>query len=282
VSRIKRLIIILCILPVFFYFLYYQNNAVVITRFLINNEKIPREFKGLKIIHLSDVHSKIFGKDNGKLIRMIEGENPDFIVITGDLIDRRHYNEEKSMVLIDGLKDIASIYFVTGNHEAWSGKFSSLEGKLEDRGVKVLRDQKEIIKKGKAQINIVGLDDPAFNTEGYKESYKDMSIVEEKIDTLIEDTDGFTILLSHRPEFFPLYSQKGIDLSFTGHAHGGQVIIPLLGGIIAPNQGFLPEYYRGFYEIGDSVMVVSAGLGNSIIPQRIFNRPEIVSVELGV
>ena len=277
----KKPIIALSIFIIFFLFLYYQNNAVVVTRFSINNEKIPREFKDFKILHLSDVHSKVFGKDNGKLIRLIKGESPDIIVITGDLIDRRHYNEEKAMVLIDGLKEISPIYFVTGNHEAWSGKFPSLEDKLKDRGVRVLRNEKEIIKKGKAQIEIIGLDDPAFNTKGYQESYKDASIVDEKLDMLLEDTKNFTILLSHRPELFPLYAEKDIDLSFTGHAHGGQIIIPFLGGLAAPNQGFLPKYYRGKYEIGDATMIVSAGLGNSIIPQRIFNRPEIISVELG-
>lgn len=279
-SKYKNLIIVFSIFVILFVFLYFQNNAVVLTRFFIDNKKLPEEFADFRIIHLSDIHSKVYKKSNQKIIRLIEKERPDIIVITGDLIDRRRYNEEKALMLIDELKNIAPIYFVTGNHEAWSGKFDSLEGKLVNREVKVLRNEKEILKKGQGQIEIIGLDDPAFNTKGYQESYKDYSIIDNNLNLLLEDTESFTILLSHRPEFFPLYAEKGIDLSFTGHAHGGQIIIPFVGGIIAPNQGFFPQYYRGRYEIGDSVMLLNAGLGNSIIPQRIFNRPEIISVKL--
>lgn len=279
--RINKFVIALLLLIATFSFLYFENNGVVLTRYLINNHKVPKDFMGFKIIHLSDIHSKVYRNENRRILNTIKKERPDIIVITGDLIDRRNYNEEKSLVLIDELKKVAPIYFVTGNHEAWSGKFASLEEKLIGRGVKVLRNEKDFINRGESEIEVVGIDDPAFHTRGYSESYKDYSVVEEQLSRILPDSENFSILLSHRPELFPLYADKGVDLSFTGHAHGGQVILPLVGGLVAPNQGFFPKYYRGKYEIGDCIMILNAGLGNSIVPQRIFNRPEIVSVTLG-
>ena len=97
---------------------------------------------------------------------------------------------------------------------------------------------------------------------------------------LLDEEDGYTILLSHRPELFEVYAENNIDLIFSGHAHGGQFRIPFVGGLIAPNQGLFPKYDAGIYEEGNTTMVVSRGIGNSIVPFRINNRPEIVLVEL--
>lgn len=274
----KKVLLVIAVIVLIFQ-LYSQNNSLVMTRHRVLNNKLPDSFNNFKIIHLSDLHSKTFGKDNNKIVNKIIKENPDIIVITGDLIDRRKYNEEKAMLLVEKIKDIAPIYYVTGNHEGWSGKFSSLEKKLNENGVIVLRNESIILRKGHEEISILGVDDPAFSTTGYGEDYKDNKIIEDEIEK-IKKADGFNILLSHRPELFNLYREKDIDLVFSGHAHGGQISIPFIGGILSPNQGFFPKYYKGLYKESSTIMVVSRGLGNSVFPQRIFNNPEIVCVEL--
>lgn len=274
----KKVLLVIAVIVLIFQ-LYSQNNSLVMTRHRVLNNKLPDSFNNFKIIHLSDLHSKTFGKDNNKIVNKIIKENPDIIVITGDLIDRRRYNEEKAMLLVEKIKDIAPIYYVTGNHEGWSGKFSSLEKKLNENGVIVLRNESIILRKGYEEISILGVDDPAFSTTGYGEDYKDNKIIEDEIEK-IKKADSFNILLSHRPELFNLYREKAIDLVFSGHAHGGQIIIPFIGGILSPNQGFFPKYYKGLYKESSTTMVVSRGLGNSVFPQRIFNNPEIVCVEL--
>ncbi|WP_315118621.1 metallophosphoesterase [uncultured Clostridium sp.] len=275
----KKIILILSIIILMSSILYFQNNSIVITRHKIKSSKIPKEFNNIKLLHLSDLHSKVFGKNNKQIINKINKEQPDIIVITGDLIDRRSYNEEKAMSLIHGIKDIAPIYYVTGNHEGWSNKFSFLEVKLKEKGVIVLRNESISIRKSEQEIFILGIDDPSFNTIGYREKYKDYDIAKEEIEK-IKRENAFNILLCHRPELFDLYVEKDMDLVFTGHAHGGQINIPFLGGIIAPNQGFFPKYHKGVYNEKNTNMVVNRGLGNSLFPQRLFNRPEIVCVEL--
>lgn len=275
----RKLIILISIFIFMIIFLYFENNYLMVSKYEVESSRLPVSFNNFKIIHLSDLHSKTFGKDNNKIVNKIIKEDPDIIVITGDLIDRRKYNEEKAMLLVEKIKDIAPIYYVTGNHEGWSGKFSSLEKKLKEKGVTVLRNESVILKKGNEEISLLGVDDPAFSTTGYGEDYKDNKIIGDEIEK-IKKADNFNILLSHRPELFNLYRENKIDLVFSGHAHGGQIIIPFIGGVIAPNQGFFPKYYKGLYKESETTMAVSRGLGNSIFPQRIFNNPEIICVEL--
>lgn len=275
----KKYIILASIIVLLGCFSYFQNNSIVISKYNVASNKLPKVFDNFKIVQISDLHNKVFYKDNNTLVKKIESQNPDIIVITGDLVDRRKYNEENALSFIDKISSIAPIYYVNGNHEGWSGKFESLEKELKERGVIVLRNQSLYYEKDKEKLVILGVDDPAFNTASHFKDYMNEDIIKKEL-TDINDDEKFRILLSHRPELFQLYVNNKIDLAFTGHAHGGQVILPLLGGIVSPNQGFWPKYYKGMYEKNDTVMVVSRGLGNSIIPQRIFNRPEIVAVTL--
>lgn len=275
----KKYIIFISIIIFLGCFLYFENNSIVISKYNVKSNKLPKVFDNFKIVQISDLHNKVFYKDNNTLVKKIKSQKPDIIVITGDLVDRRKYNEENALSFIDKISSIAPIYYVNGNHEGWSGQFASLEKNLKKRGVIVLRNQSLFYEKDKEKILILGVDDPAFNTNSHSEDYMNEEIIKKEL-TDIYDDEKFRILLSHRPELFELYVHNNIDLAFTGHAHGGQAILPFLGGIIAPNQGFWPKYYKGIYEKNNTVMVVSRGLGNSIIPQRIFNRPEIVSVTL--
>jgi len=278
--RIKKVVIAILTLLVIVIFLYYENNSIKTTNIDFASKALPENFNEYRILQISDLHSKLFGVNQKNLISKIEKAKPDIILITGDLIDSKHYNEENSLKLVKGIKDIAPIYFVTGNHEKWSGKFQGLEGKLKEMGAQVLRNTNVKLEKAGENILLMGIDDPEFNYT--YENNNDSKIVEGELQKVLskEDGQGFKILLSHRPEQFPLYAKHKIDLAFSGHAHGGQIRLPIVGGLIAPNQGFFPKYTSGIYHKDSSVMIVSRGLGNSIIPQRIFNRPEIIVLTL--
>lgn len=259
-------------------FLIYQNNSIVTTDVVYKNDKIPKAFEDFSIVQISDLHNKMFGKGQMKLLEKIEEAKPDIIVITGDLVDRRRYDLEKAMVFIKRAVKIAPVYYITGNHEAWSGEYETIRESLISDGVNILDNEKTEIMKEDSTIEIIGLKDPAFLTSSYIDG-TDISVLEKSLEKL-GDKDKFQILLSHRPELFSIYAKNNIELSFTGHAHGGQFRIPFIGGLVAPNQGLFPEYTSGSYEIDDSTMIVSRGLGNSIIPIRLFNRPEIIKVVL--
>ena len=253
----------ICILMLFSY---YQNNSLSTSTFKLSSEKIK---DSIKVVQLSDLHSKQFGKNQNRLVRKVKNLNPDIIAFTGDLVDSKDYDEQKSMTLMEELIQIAPTYYVTGNHESWSGKFSDLEEKLRKAGVYILRNEQALVKIKEETVNLIGVDDPTFLSG------------EEELSEIIDShrsEEHFNLLLSHRPELFSLYEK--LDLVLTGHAHGGQVRLPFIGGIVAPDQGFMPEYTAGMYKKEETVMIVNRGLGNSIIPQRIFNRPEIVEIVL--
>ncbi len=259
-------------------FAFWQNNSIVITESEYAGSKIPKEFDGYVIAYISDLHNKEFGKNQNTLLKELEDTRPDIIVVTGDLIDRRKYNLIVAMRFIDGAVKIAPVYFVSGNHEAWSDKYPSIKKSLVDAGVHVLDDSMAELSAGTGTINILGLQDPDFLTSGYMEG-TDISILSEHLNQWSSNQE-FQILLAHRPELFELYAENNIDLIFSGHAHGGQFRLPFIGGLVAPDQGLFPKYTSGSYTQNGSTMFVSRGLGNSIIPIRIFNRPEIVVVSL--
>lgn len=246
------------------------NITVDITKVTILNEKIPEQFSGYKIIQLSDLHNAEFGKNNENLVKHIAQLKPDMIVFTGDIVDSNKTNVDVALNLVGKIIDIAPCYYVTGNHESLIGnEYKRLEDELKELGVIVLRDEAVILEKEGEQIQIIGLDDPCFS--GNIVSYKMKNM---------ERTDNYTIMLSHRPELFEMYVETGVDLVFAGHAHGGQVRIPFIGGVIAPDQGLLPKYDAGVYQKNNTTMIVSRGIGNSIVPIRINNRPEIIVAEL--
>ncbi|MGO5008956.1 metallophosphoesterase [Bacillus wiedmannii] len=277
-KKTKRIILVIGILVSFSIFLYVQNNLISITEVKITSNKIPSSFKGFKILQISDLHNKKFGDNQETLIQKVKIINPDIIAITGDLIDSKSYDSEVSMELIRELVKKYPVYFVTGNHEKWSGKYNDLEKELKKHHVTVLRNEHVSIQKGEQKINLLGIDDPEFVTGNRDEGnvVKD-EIIKVKFEMQL---DTYNILLSHRPEFLTEYADEQIDLVLSGHAHGGQIRLPFIGGLVAPNQGVLPTYTADLYEKQNTSMVVSRGLGNSIIPQRIFNRPELVVVQL--
>lgn len=277
-KKINRIVMIICILVGFTIFLYLQNNLISITEVKITSSKIPSSFKGYKILQISDLHNKQFGDNQDVLIQKIKSIDPDIIAITGDLIDSKSYDVEVSMQLIREMVKKYPVYFVTGNHEQGSGKYNSLEKELKKYDVNILRNEHVGIRKGEQEINLLGIDDPEFVTGNRDEG--NIIIDEIKKAKIEMQPDRYNVLLSHRPEFIKEYTNERLALVLSGHAHGGQVRLPFIGGLVAPNQGVLPKYTAGLYVEQNTSMVVSRGLGNSIIPQRILNRPEIVVVQL--
>lgn len=253
-------------------FLYWQDNGLMLTKMTYEGD-VPKAFDGYKILQVADLQNKVFGRDQAPLLKKINASSPDIIVITGDLLDRHEgrTDVDSAMGFIQEITNIAPVYFVSGNHEHQSGEWDILLEELIEAGVTVLDNGKSILEKDGETITILGLADKSVNQHYDKMLHTLMAGQE----------DSFNILLSHRPELFETYVKENIDLAFTGHAHGGQIIIPFLRqGIFAPHQGFFPKYTEGMHEKDGTVMVVSRGLGNSSFPFRIFNRPELIEVTL--
>lgn len=231
-------------------------------------------------MQISDLHNKEFRKNQSSLLSKIEKAEPDIIVVTGDLIDSRRTNMNIAMDFINGAVNIAPVYFVSGNHEARIAMYSDLILRLTDAGVILMDDTATQIDKNNSFIELVGLSDPAFIPSNYMELNPTNVLREILKEITKSNPDNFTVLLSHRPELMDLYVENKIDLVFSGHAHGGQFRLPFIGGLLAPDQGFFPKYTSGAYIEESTTMIVSRGLGNSIFPVRIFNRPEIIVVTL--
>ena len=200
-------------------------------------------------------------------------------MITGDLIDAGHTDIEIAFDFVKKAVQIAPVYFVTGNHEANFSHYDQFKTGLEASGVTVLEDEAIQLVHNNEMITLIGLSDPDFTIKG--DMFNEVpAMVNTKLNSLIDDENSYTILLSHRPELFETYVCCGVDLVLCGHAHGGQFRLPFIGGLVAPNQGLFPKYDSGLYADGKTNMVVSRGLGNSIIPFRFNNRPDVVLVEL--
>lgn len=271
-------IILLIILGISSY-LYWGNNAIETTHYSYTSEKIPEAFNGFTVVQVSDLHNKEF---NGKLTSKIEEENPDIIVVTGDVIDRNRTDLSIAQDFLEEAVSMAPVYFVSGNHEVASNKYPELQEILDDVGVINLDNASHILTENNEQINLIGLADPLtlLYEDVEEEGSQDLVLQNELAQVLSEDSSEFHLLLSHRAELMDVYAESNIDLVLTGHAHGGQIRVPIVGGLFAPTQGFLPEYTSGEYVQNNTTMIVSRGLGNSIFPFRINNRPELVVVTL--
>ena len=268
-------------------FCIWQNNDLTVSRSKVASERIPTEFDGFTVAQISDLHNKNFGKHQERLMSMLAETQPDLIVITGDMIDSRRTDVEPALDFARQAVELAPCYYVTGNHEnRIPEEYQALKAGLKEAGVTVLENEKAVLKRDSAVIKLFGVQDPTFNL--YTLAEDEASVMSAQLAALQDGEDGYTILLSHRPELFDVYVAADVDLVFTGHAHGGQWRLPGIGGLVAPGQGFFPKYTSGAYhaiscgETGncETTMFVSRGLGNSLMPVRIFNRPEIVAVEL--
>lgn len=226
---------------------------------------------GLRIVQISDLHHSKFGKNQEKLIQKVQQQRPDLIVMTGDLIDRNNYLLEQSLDAVRGFVKIAPVFYVHGNHEVSTNDLVHIDEKMKELGVHVLSNRVENFKKNGVEIQIVGIDDP-LNGKSADE------MLSETMQNI--DSEKFQILLAHRPEDYEIYGQYGIDLTFNGHAHGGQIRIPGFGGFIDHQYNLFPAHIDGVEQIGDMTQIISRGLGSGRGLIRIFNRPEIVVADL--
>ncbi len=242
---------------------------VYVSRYSMSTDKVSGH---LRIVQISDFHNDRLLGD--KMLDKVRREEPDIIVITGDFIDRNRTDISYALDTAEALADIAPVYYVPGNHESAISSYSVLKNGLILRDVTVLDSSPVEIS---PDIHLYGINDPFFVL--YDDSLS-RSIIRESLSAAALDSSRFNMLLSHRPEAFEEYADSGFDLVFTGHAHGGQFRFPFIGGIFSPGQGLLPEYDAGEFRSGGTTMIVSRGVGNSIMPLRIGNPPEIVVVDI--
>ncbi len=256
------------------------NRSLKLREYTISSPKLPDSFQGFRIAQVSDLHNRTHGENNEKLLNMLKESEPDIIVITGDMIDSRTTNVDVATHFALQATKIAPCYYVPGNHEARiPSDFEILLANLKSAGVTVLRNESIKLERNGKCINLLGADDPWFTSGG--NNHLDIDIMRDTLKNITpESEEGFSVLLSHRPELFEIYANNNIDLTLSGHAHGGQIRLPFLGGLYAPDQGLLPAYDRGMYTKDNSRIIVSCGVGNSLFPLRIFNPPEVVLVEL--
>lgn len=264
---IKSAIVLLIVIALLL-FCSYQNRHLETTYYTYKAEQLGADLEGYRIVQISDLHNVKFGKNNQKLVDRIRECEPDMIVLTGDLVDSNHTNVDRAVQFVDEIVKICPVYYVTGNHEYWldTSEYENLMDGVASAGVIILDDQVVEISRGDAKFRLVGLDDK--------------SLADGTLEALLSDEKELTVVLAHEPQYFARYAGTGVDLVLSGHAHGGQFRLPFVGGIVAPDQGFLPEYTAGEYYMNGTEMIVSRGLGNSVIPVRLFNYPEIVCVDL--
>ena len=227
----------------------------------------------LRLAIIADLHETLFGEGQSELLAAIRKSSPDAVCLVGDILDG-YEDEAPAWMLVEQLAAEYPCYYVTGNHEFWSGRASDYIQRMSALGVAVLQGTGQVLTVDGASIDIFGVDDPdGLNDADWKA----------QLDRCAATNERFSVLLSHRPERVADYVGRNFDLILCGHAHGGQVRIPfLLNGLYAPNQGFFPRYAGGRYDLEEEsgqTMIVSRGLQRNALP-RIFNRPELVIINL--
>lgn len=259
------------------FIIYGLYNPLSISQVTVSSDKIDNP---IRIALISDLHSCKYGDSQMELISAIESQDPDLICLSGDIFDDK-ISDDNTETFLEGISEKYPCYYVTGNHECRSGTtaFQKKMSILEKCGVTRLSNESAEIEVNGQKLYICGVEDPKYSL--YENEYH-ISNALFSIKNALPD-NVFTLLLSHRPEYFSLYTDYGYDLTLCGHAHGGQWRIPgiLNHGLLAPDQGFFPKYTTGEYISGASTMVVSRGLAKeSTIVPRFYNKPEIVIIEV--
>ncbi len=231
----------------------------------------------VRLAVLTDFHGCDYGENAGQLMQAVEAELPDAVLLVGDIFDD-DMPWDASAALVRSLAARWPCYYVTGNHEYWSEQVGEICRIVTEAGAMVLDQKCAAVEINGQHISLCGVPDP------YAMVYEDAPDTEVQLTQTIAQAEAgtFTLLMAHRPELIDKYAAAGFDLVVAGHAHGGQVRIPgLVNGLYAPNQGFLPAYAGGEYRVGETTLIVSRGLAReSTRMPRIFNRPELVIVEL--
>lgn len=254
--------------------LWISNNAIIWSKYdLRDNDNEYDNLHTINLVHVSDLHNKAFGNKQQVLMHKIKNSHPDAIMITGDIVDNKNYKNAE--IFIKHACDICPVFYITGNHEYMAGNFTDLKKALDKYKVHILLNSSEdFFCKGR-KLTIYGLDDPWVSELNKYDDY--ISQILGKFDF---DNGNYNVLLSHRLELLDIYSNYNINLVLCGHAHGGQFRLPFIGGFIAPNQGLFPKYYQGKHIKNQTIEIISRGLGNSVIPFRLFNQPELILIKI--
>ena len=256
-------------------FFHWSNHSLQVQRFTFTSPRLPAGFDGCVIVQLSDLHGTLFGEDNRDLLKVVAKERPDYIFLTGDLLDQYRATPHSYAVSLGGaLADIAPTYYVTGNHEWALPDVPGLKRALEVAGVQVLTNEYTVLARDGDNAVLAGVDDP----NGYADQKTPEEVAEE---VRAAFADPFWILLAHRNNYFEdAYCRLGADLVISGHGHGGLVRLPFTDGLVSVERTFFPSYTAGFYQAGGADLFVSRGLGNSGRTFRLFNRPQVAVLTL--
>ena len=284
----KIIFIFIGIFILMYLYIKYNVNTLEVTKYVVENKKVPKEFDGYNIVQISDLHSKLFGENNKKLIQKIKSLNPDIVVVTGDLIDGENNNYNVALDFMKEISKLYRVYYIIGNHEQkslikkYKDEYKDYFNKLHQIDFVNLDNNKVEIVKGDSNINLYGLTVPyscyKYLFDNQETTSIDIDFLEEKLGKV--DREQFNILLAHTPFYFDEYEKWGADLTLCGHVHGGIVRLPLVGGLLSPDRKFFPKYDLGEYIKNKSTMIVSKGLGGSKFLIRVNCKPEIVNIKL--
>ena len=284
----KIIFIFIGIFILMYLYIKYNVNTLEVTKYVVENKKVPKEFDGYNIVQISDLHSKLFGENNKKLIQKIKSLNPDIVVVTGDLIDGENNNYNVALDFLKEISKLYRVYYIIGNHEQkslikkYKDEYKDYFNKLHQIDFVNLDNNKVEIVKGDSNINLYGLTVPyscyKYLFDNQETTSIDINFLEEKLGKV--DREQFNILLAHTPFYFDEYEKWGADLTLCGHVHGGIVRLPLVGGLLSPDRKFFPKYDLGEYTKNKSTMIVSKGLGGSKVLIRVNCKPEIVNIKL--
>ncbi|UNC93766.1 metallophosphoesterase [Candidatus Contubernalis alkaliaceticus] len=249
----------------FISYLFYEVNSIAVTKYVVPIKNLPLSFDGFTILHLTDLHSKEYGNNQKRLINLINQHEFDMVAITGDVIDKDNPAVMPTINLIRGLPQ-KPIFFVPGNHE-WRTNYTIKEPLLAE-GIQILENSNEKFIKGDNHLWIIGVDDPYLEKDD--------------LDKALEGTHDSSprLLLAHAPNIYSSAIHSNVDLVMAGHTHGGQVRLPFVGAIIAPGQGLFPKLDYGMFQSKATTMIINGGLGESVLPVRFNNRPEILLITL--
>ena len=251
----------------------YCDNTIAITNYCVNNTKNDAK---LKFVVITDLHNKEYGEKNADLAELVKEQNPDFIAVCGDMVNRGDPDTTKMKDVLEKLSKIAPTYCCLGNHERDNAAKFGTDFKSETKSTGAVLLDNEYIKftKNGKSVLIGGMSDyPYYEFYTPDDDVPSRTLWEEFAD---KAKNNFTILLHHQPEYIAEDAKKtDIDLIVCGHTHGGQIQLPFIGGVIAPNQGLFPKYDKGEFDLDGTKMIVCAGLSNTVFIPRINNQVEI-------
>ena len=254
-------------------FVTYQNNHLVVTEYAVHAEVDKR------IIQISDLHNTSLWWNKDYIPDRVRELDPDMIVITGDICDSNHSDMENALYTAGELAKIADTYYITGNHEYWLSEKERQElfTGLAERGVHILSNEYVMIGGAEPDFYLIGLEDRNLGDNTLQELMQDIG---ENRDTTGLEDEAPVILLAHEPQYIRRYADAGVDYCFAGHAHGGQVRLPFVGGLYAPDQGWFPGQEEGLYTEDASTLVLTRGLGSEMKVPRFCNTPEVVTLDI--